>query len=221
MMLIDPFRSGVQGPATLTFIQVTAPASGTTVTVTGIPIGAEAPGRRVIAAIHYVYNFADPDVFPTAFSVNGNPGVIVVASEEARFHPASVTRAAIGIAEAPTGTTADVSVSFNAAAGTVQFGVYVASNVSSNTALDTASGISATETVAVNCDVQAEGIIIAAGAFINPVAYTGVAERYEASTWYSGGGDPTPTTVSGLSISATGGILGADMFAALIAASFR
>lgn len=221
MMLIDPFRSGVQGPATLTFLQVTAPASGTTVTVTGIPIGVEAPGRRVIAAIHYVYNFADPDVFPTAFSVNGNPGAIAITSEEARFHPASVTRAAIGIAEAPIGTAADLSVTFTAAAGSVQFGVYVASNVSSNTAVDTASGISATETVAINCDVQAEGFVVAAGAFINPVSYTGATEHYEASTWYSGGGDTTPTTIAGQSISATGGILGADMFAALIAASFR
>lgn len=223
MMLIDPFRSGVQGPATLTFIQATAPVStGATATVTGIPIGAEAPGRRVIVSAHWVYNSAGPIATPTSFSANGNVGTLAVVSGIG-IHSAPVhTRCAIAIASAPTGTSVDITMNFDNGAGTVVFGVYVASNVSTDTAVGTGAGTGPDNAgITINCPVRAEGVLLAAGSFFSfPVAYTGVTERYEFHPNYSGGGDTTPTTTTA-SISATDSVSSLANTSLLIAASFR
>lgn len=223
MMIIDPFRSGVQGPATLTFIQTTSPVStGATATVLGIPIGAEAPGRKVIVSAHWVYNTAGPVATPIAFSANGNVGSISVVSGIGSHSAPVRTRCAAAIADAPTDTTVDITMNFDNAAGTVVFGVYVATNISSNSTVGTASGTGTDNAgITVNCPVQAEGVLVAAGSFFSfPVAYTGVTKRYEFNPNYSGGGDTTPTSTTA-SISATDSVSSLSNTSLLVAASFR
>lgn len=223
MMLIDPFRSGVQAPATLTFVQTTSPVStGATATVTGIPIGAVTPGRRVIVSAHWVYNSAGPVATPTSFSANGNAGAVAVVSGIGRHSVPVRTRCAIAIASAPTGTTVDITMNFDNAAGTVVFGVYVASNVSSDTPVGTGAGTGTDNaSITIGCPVQAEGVLLAAGSFFSfPVAYTGVTKQYEFHPNYSGGGDTTPTTTTA-SISANDSVSSLSNTSLLIAASFR
>lgn len=221
MMLIDPFRGGVQGPAMLSFIAFTAGSDtdgAGVVSFPGIAVGTEAAGRRLIAAIHY--QAASLSLVPIGISANGNAGVISIVGEQA------VTpdhfRTAIGCAAVPAGSTADITVTFSGPVFGVRLGLYLATNVSTDTAADTASSSTTTHDGAVNCDQIAEGVIVAAGVFGSPITFGGITQTYDNGAWFGGGGNTTPTASPGALITCNGFASGgAGVISTLIAASFR
>jgi len=223
MMLVDPFRWGVTGPASIEFKGVTGKASTASDPITFAPvsIGTNASKRRVIVLLHWSYIPSGPTT-PTAMTINGIAAVQHVMADETKRNTAISTRCAIYSAEVQTGSTATITTSWSGPTSAVQAGVYRADNVSSGTPVDTAKDwiVDDGTTLSVSLTTQADGVAVACGNSEEPVVWFGATEDYEEDVWYIGASTETPSSTAAVSYEAPV-IPGLGFSYSLIAASFR
>jgi len=223
MMLIDPFRWGVTGPASIEFKGGTEKVSTASAPIVFSPvsIGTNASKRRVIVLLHWSYIPSGPTT-PTSMTINGVAAVQHVMADETKRNTAISTRCAIYSAEVPTGGDATITTNWSGPTSAVQAGVYRADNISSATPIGTAKDWIGDEgtTLSVSLDTQADGIAVACGNSEEPVNWTGATEDYEEDVWYIGASTETDSSTAAISYEAPV-IPGLGFSYSLIAASFR
>lgn len=227
MMIIDPYRGGVTGPATIEFVGVyttTFSGAGNEIrTATAVDFGAVASSRAIIAVVNF--GRVEPQANLLSVTIDGIAATVNITSPTTAANIGNaVANCAVASVFLPSGTSGDIVATFNVSAGTT-IAVYRATNIGSLTPKHTASG-TGDGSVSVNINEVADGIVVAAGstAFntIDPYTYTHVTKRYEDQSQFSGGEAETPSAVTGQTITMTSAaVVTGSPNLGLIAASFR
>lgn len=220
------FRKPAGGPATLAFQAITTnPTEGQTITFTSVGIGAAAANRYVFITIPY-YNGGGSNISIASVTIGG-----VLATIHAQpFNVTTSTRGGCALVSAlvPTGTTADVVVTYSVNSGSYyrpRIAVYRVTNLKSTTPYDlvTETGGNYQYPRSKNLNVIKDGFAIV-GCYIIPNAsatLSGVTQDYKVAPFTNAvfiGGGNTITSTSTISVTIGGSVL-ADP--ALVMASFR
>jgi hypothetical protein len=169
-----PIIDGGAGAATVTYIGRNDAGSGSTQTFAGQAIGTAAPNRYVIVSV--AQNSGTRLATPTV-TVGGISATAVVALRTDYSSAASTTQA-LFIAAVPTGTTADVVVTWSTTVDFTAIAVWAAYGINP-TAIATAT--SGADPASFTVNVPSGGIVIAA---VNNTQYTtstwaGATENYD------------------------------------------
>ncbi len=228
MMVVDPYRFGGSGPATLTYQAAYVPTMvGLTGTQTGVAFGPVGGARAIIIAIHW-YATVTTSVLSSA-TIGGI--VVPTITTGTMIGPGTSAYIYTGFIAAfvPSGTSGTVVLNFSGGGGTVdaRIFVYQALNIVSLTPHATGQNASTISPVSTTCDLEANGIVLAAGSDFQaaPATWTGITESYDTSPGLgelSGGGALTPSTVTGAAFqfADAGGVTGIPT-RSIFVASFR
>ncbi len=174
-------------------------SGGNPITYSAVGIGTAAADRIVIVGV------VSEDANLTSATIGGVNATIVAAAPSFNNSRISVIAAVV-----PTGTTADIVLTFNIATLSTGIGVYTDNGVSLtpyDTGIGTGSGSSPTFSTTVN--VPASGFVLSTGFVNNDSAttytWTGITKKYEANVRANArqsGGFSTPSAQSGYAVSA-------------------
>lgn len=231
MMLIDPYRYGVSGPATIELMYGEFDPGGTsfpgagTVTISSLDFGDVVPGRLMVATVYFTCLHAMPTL--TSATIGGvGAGILVHGAEMVSDFTDVHDRTAIIAALVPTATSGDVVFSFDEGDTRVHtVCLYRATNIASSEAFDTASGLtsSPSTSLSINIDEAAGGVVVVMGethAASDPQSMSGATLDF-SSVRSSAGSAATATAATGATITQTDTSFVTGDSRTLIAASFR
>lgn len=192
--------------ATLTYQTITThPTEGQTVTFTGAAIGTASSDRRVFVVIPY-YNGGSSNISIASVTIAGTLATIHCQAFEVGTYRGGC---AIVSAAVPTGTTADIVVTFASSGGGYyrpRIAVYRVTGLQSAVAQDTVTetGGAYAYPRAKNINVVKDGIVLVGCCMYGdalPLTLSGVDQDYVVTVLsgglvYIGGSDTTPTTKS-------------------------
>jgi len=167
---------GGRAAAAVSYVGRNDAGSGSVATFNSQGIGAAAANRTVIISVGQ--NSGSRPSSPTV-TVNGNAATLIVARRTDYSTSASTTQALYAI-EVPTGTTANIVVTWSTTVDTTAIGVWAAYGLGSLSPYDTET--SGADPAAMNVDVPAGGIVVGAVFNGNNVAvgtWTGLTENYD------------------------------------------
>lgn len=151
------FPPVLDGPASIVYTDYEIQNSGaTTYTYTGKAIGTAAGSRRVIVAIAGDTNVGSRTI--SSVTIGGVSATQAVTAENAGT---VLHRLAIYIAIVPTGTTADVVVTYSAAQLRSAVAVYAAYGLKSSTATSTGTDTDDSDPMTASLTISAGGIAVA------------------------------------------------------------
>ena len=166
-------------------------ADGSTMTVSGLSIGAADDSRRVIAAI--AWNAGSNQTVSSA-TIGGVAATIVVQAMSTTGSAGS----ALLIASVPSGTTADVAVTFSGSVSRMSAATYRVVNLNSATAYATANDTEAASgEVTGSLNVPAGGFVVAVASTSDGASWSWTAGPTEDSDQY------TEASLAGSSASAS------------------
>ncbi|TPM37051.1 hypothetical protein [Mesorhizobium sp. B2-3-2] len=206
MMIIDPYRFGGSAPASISYLADYTPTiAGLVATSTGVGFGAVAARRLIIVAVHWT-STVSTSVLASATIGGVVVPTIISGSRIGSSAAGNSDYVAFIAAIVPTGTSGAVVATFGGG-GSIGafFFVHRAVNIISDTPFDTASAISASTPIAALCDLQADGVVVAAASCAgtpSPTSFTGATKVYEAAPigTVTGANDNTLAAVSNASI---------------------
>lgn len=182
-------------------------AAQTTYTFSSQSIGTAAANRYVVVGI-------------TAYTLSSSTSISSVtiggvsATQLAQAYSGGVNEdlSALYIAAVPTGTTADVVITFSTAPYRCGIGVYRVIDLLSSTPTNTYTASSTSNPLSVSADISAGGVAIAVAGMVNSGAagtytWAGLTERYDATVGFaathSGASADFASAQTGLTISST------------------
>lgn len=201
---IPPFSSA---DAIVTFTASAVSISDLTAyTFSGVAIGTASADRKVVVAVGTAAGVAAADGV-ASITVGGISATLVVQTVPPLGDEAQVE---LWQADVPTGTTADIVVTWNGAHSRCGIGVWAVTGAGTG-ATDTVEDNSGTASETGTIDVPAGGVLIAAvvhgGASVITHTWTGPTERYdetiEGNDAHSGASLAYATAQTGLTVTAT------------------
>jgi hypothetical protein len=190
------------GPATISYrTSSTDAVDRTTYTFASLDIGTASPTRKVIVGIT---TGATADRTISSVTVAGIAASLVDTISD--FNGiGTYYRAALYIAEVPTGTTGNVVVTMSGATSACGVGIWAADGLASATATTTTTDTD--DPFSLNINTTAGGIVVA---IVNnsPVTWTGLTENFDvnpaADLWHTGASAAITTASTPLTITADG-----------------
>ncbi len=171
-------RRSAAAPPAFSFLQATADTTDTTTyTFASQNLGAAASDRRIIVCVHTRWGAGTPTL--TSVTVGGVTATISV-NNSILTGGTQGNRAAIAIAEVPTGTAGNIVVTFSSTMVRCQIGVYRATGIATAAS---STGSDVTATLSVTLTAPTDGFVIAAYSDSPPATATwsgGVSGDYSA-----------------------------------------